>query len=136
MQITTKKEEIIVNHLCDLLDAKKLSFTRFKRIAETFMRRQSKRQNKIVEDLKKSLQTFFNYQLKENDFFVNAKNWTAADLILRRYLNDGCDGFGIINIFDAYDFIITNKQSLIANNMISKKGTNNSGFDLWFNYNF
>ena len=90
-----------------------------------------------LEKLKKGLQGFHLEKLKDEDFFVNDKNYTAADLILRRYLNDcGKSGFGMIRINAGYEFIVKNKEELVTNNMISKSARNNYGFELWNNYKF
>lgn len=89
-----------------------------------------------LEKLKKGLQKFHLEKLKNEDFFVNDKNYTAADLILRRYLNDGKSGFKMVRVKAGYEFILKNKEELITNNMISKSAKNNAGFELWSNYKF
>jgi hypothetical protein len=89
-----------------------------------------------LEKLKKGLQRFHQDNLENKDFFVNEKKYTAADLIVRRYLNDGTSGFGMIKIKTGYKYILKNKQFLIQNNMLSQSAKNNSGFELWANYKF
>ena len=67
---------------------------------------------------------------------VNDKKWTLADLVIRQYLNNGGDGFGMKNVRDNYDFLVEHKEELIKYNMVSKEGANNSGFNLWKNYKY
>ena len=67
---------------------------------------------------------------------VNDEKWTLADLFVRQYLNNGGDGFGMENVRDNYDFLVEHKEELIKYNMISKIGTNNSGFNLWNDYKY
>lgn len=88
----------------------------------------------IVEKLKKGLQRFHQEKLKNEDFFVNDEKYTAADLIVRRYLNDGTSGFGMVQVAAGYRYILKNKQALIDNNMLSKEARNNYGFQVWTNY--
>ena len=64
------------------------------------------------------------------------KNWSAADLIIRQYLNNGASGFGIRNVKDGYNFLKENKELLISLKMVSRDGVNNSGLKLWSNYQF
>jgi len=87
-----------------------------------------------LEKLKKGLQRFHKNKLSDEDFFVNEEKYTAADLIVRRYLNDGASGFGMQRVKEGYDYILKNKQALIENNMLSKEARNNYGFELWTNY--
>jgi len=72
----------------------------------------------------------------EKTHIVNDKLWTPADLFIRQYLNNNSDGFGMHDVHKIYQFLKKNKQILIDNNMINKKGTNNFGFTLWENYDF
>jgi len=67
---------------------------------------------------------------------VNDDHWTLADLFVRQYLNNGDDGFGMVNVEEMYHFICDNKQLLIDNNMLSDYGRNNSGIPLWDNHDF
>ena len=67
---------------------------------------------------------------------VNDKLWTLADLFARQLLNNGGDGFGMVNVREMYDLLCENKQLLLDNNMINKEADNNSGYPLWDNYEF
>lgn len=90
-----------------------------------------------LEKLKKELQRFHLEKLEEKDFFVNNQTYTAADLIVRQYLNNGPNsGFGMIRIQEGYDYIVQNKEELISNNMLNKSAANSSGIKLWDNYKF
>ncbi len=74
--------------------------------------------------------------LKHAPIKVNEESWTLADLFARLWLNNGCDGFGMVNVKKMYDLLCENKQLLIDNNMISKEARNNYGIPLWEEYNF
>lgn len=90
-----------------------------------------------LEKLKKGLQRSHLEKLTDQDFFATDQKYSAADLIVRRYLNDGSkSGFGMIKIKSGYHFILKNKKELIDNNMLSNSAKNNSGFELWSNYKF
>ena len=65
---------------------------------------------------------------------VNEENWTIADLFIRQYLNNGCDGFGMENVAKVYEYLVKHKEELIEYNLLSKEGTNNFGFTLWNDY--
>ena len=67
---------------------------------------------------------------------VNRKKWTLADLFIRQELNNGCDGFGMVNVRKMFNLLSKHKQLLIDNDMLSKDGYNNSGFPLWKNHDF
>ena len=67
---------------------------------------------------------------------VNDEYWTLADLFIRQWLNNGCNGFEMVNVKKMFNLLSKHKQLLIDNNMLSKDGYNNSGFPLWKNYNF
>lgn len=67
---------------------------------------------------------------------VNAEKWTLADLFIRQWLNNGCDGFGMKNVCGTYVWLKTIKNDLIKNDLISPCGLNNSGFTLWTKYDF
>ena len=67
---------------------------------------------------------------------VNEEEWTLADLFARQLLNNGGDGFDMVNVRQMYEMLCQNKQLLLDNNMISKVGRNNSGYPLWEDYNF
>jgi len=66
---------------------------------------------------------------------VNRDNWTIADLFIRQHLNNGCDGFGMENVAEVYDYLVKHKGKLMEYNLLSKDGMNNFGFTLWKNYN-
>ncbi len=66
----------------------------------------------------------------------NDKSWTIADLFIRQFLNNCCDGFGMRNVEKMYYFLLKHKSDLIKYNLISKNGYNNSGYPLWSDYNF
>jgi hypothetical protein len=65
---------------------------------------------------------------------VNKEVWTLADLLVRQWLNNGGDGFEMVNVYEGYEFVKEHKQELIDNNMLSKEGFNNAGFRIWDNY--
>lgn len=67
---------------------------------------------------------------------TNEMWWTLADLFIRQELNNGCDGFGMVNVRKMFNLLSKHKQLLIDNDMLSKDGYNNSGFPLWKNHNF
>tara|TARA_R100000008_G_scaffold75864_1_gene55325 strand:+ start:1963 stop:2271 length:309 start_codon:yes stop_codon:yes gene_type:complete len=67
---------------------------------------------------------------------TNETYWTLADLFARQWLNNGWDGFGMVNVEKMYNLLCEHKQLLIDNDMISRNARNNSGFPLWKNYNF
>ena len=66
---------------------------------------------------------------------VNRENWTIADLFIRQHLNNGSDGFGMMNVAKVYKYLVGHKEELIECNLLSKDGINNFGFTLWTNYN-
>ena len=69
-------------------------------------------------------------------------NWSPCDLIAREELNNGggsAGGFlGITptECHKCYYFMKENKQLFIDKDLISKTAWNNSGFQLWDNYDF
>ena len=63
----------------------------------------------------------------EKSITVNGKLWTLADLFIRQYLNNMCDGFGLRDVYDVYHYLVSNKDYLIRYNLVSKDGFNNSG---------
>ena len=71
---------------------------------------------------------------KENYLFVNNDYYTLADLIARQYINNGCDGFGMVKVHEAYRFVVNNLEHLKTHNMISETATNNFGITLWENW--
>jgi hypothetical protein len=66
----------------------------------------------------------------------NEEKWSIADLFIRQYLNNGGDGFGMKNVYNMYQHLLSNKALLLKHNLISKDAWNNSGFILWEDYNF
>ena len=64
------------------------------------------------------------------------KFWTVADLFIRQYLNNACDGFGMENVEEIFQYLVTVKKELVDFKLISKDGFNNSGFSLWKDYDF
>tara|TARA_R100000234_G_scaffold24197_2_gene13898 strand:+ start:4682 stop:4966 length:285 start_codon:yes stop_codon:yes gene_type:complete len=76
-----------------------------------------------------------NYE-DEAPIYVNDEKWTLADLFIRQWLNNGWDGFGMINVKEMFEFLSKHKQVLIQHGMLTKDGYNNFGFPLWKNYNF
>jgi hypothetical protein len=67
---------------------------------------------------------------------INNDYWTMADLFIRQWLNNGSDGFDMVNVEHVYKVLKDHKDLLISENMVSKNGFNNSGFPLWADYNF
>jgi len=68
--------------------------------------------------------------------YVNDESWTIADLFIRQELNNGCDGFGMVNVREMFELLTEHKGLLIENNMLSVEGWNNMGFSLWKEYDF
>tara|TARA_B100000683_G_C12469936_1_gene547411 strand:- start:493 stop:978 length:486 start_codon:yes stop_codon:yes gene_type:complete len=62
--------------------------------------------------------------------------WSLPDLFIRQWLNNHQDGFGLKNVGAVYTYLVGARDELIANNFISKDGSNNSGYPLWKNYDF
>lgn len=68
--------------------------------------------------------------------------WTPADLVAREYLNNGCGsargflGISCDTCEKCYRYMCEIKEELIAQDLISEKAVNNSGFPLWSNYEF
>ena len=69
---------------------------------------------------------------------VNSANdavvWTLCDLFVRQWLNNGADGFGMINVEKMYELLVDNLDVLIENDMLNEDGYNNFGFPLWSEY--
>jgi|TARA_B100001094_G_C18071017_1_gene740010 hypothetical protein len=87
----------------------------------------------IIDELIVTLQS--NYD-DDAPIEVNGEYWTLADLFIRQWLNNKCDGFGMNNVEAMFNLLSKHKQLLIDNNMLSKDGRNNSGFPLWNDYEF
>jgi len=96
----------------------------------------NKTKNEIIEYLLSNCADENRITMKDKKYHkVNDKNWTIADLFIRQQLNNGCDGFGMENVYEVYDYLLENKEQLIEYDLLSKDGFNNSGFPLWKNYN-
>jgi hypothetical protein len=67
---------------------------------------------------------------------ANDKQWTPADLFIRQYLNNLSDGFGMKQVVKVYEFLCKHKTILVGLNLVSKNGVNNSGYQLWKDYDF
>ena len=90
--------------------------------------------NTILEHLKSNM--FEDCNLKRAPPLGSENTWSWADLFIRQWLNNGGDGFGMINVYDVYEYLCHIKEDLIKYKMISKVGFNNSGYPLWKDYNF
>ena len=80
-----------------------------------------------------------NYEEQPEDKIVDSSSrtlWTLADLFIRQYLNNGCDGFGLKNVKNVFEYLIKKKDDLIKFNLVSKDGYNNSGYPLWKDFAF
>lgn len=89
------------------------------------------------QELNNKLLEFFTVKdeySKEAYSQVNTEVWTLADLLVRQWLNNGGDGFEMVNVQEGYMFVKEHKQELIDNNMLSKEGFNNAGFRIWDDY--
>ena len=96
-----------------------------------------KTKNEIIEYLVSNCSDEYKITMKDKKYYkVNDKNWTIADLFIRQQLNNGCDGFGMENVYEVYNYLLENKEQLIEYDLLSNDGFNNSGFPLWKNYNF
>ena len=73
---------------------------------------------------------------KEIYHTVNDEKYTLADLVIRQYLNNGGNGFGMVNVENNYFWLKEIKDDLIKHNLVSESAKNNFGFPLWENYNF
>ena len=67
---------------------------------------------------------------------VNNDQWTIAELFIRQWLNNQCDGFGMKNVRKMYEYLCGRKTELIEYNLVGPYGRNNSGFTLWNDYEF
>lgn len=65
---------------------------------------------------------------------VNDDEWTLVESFVRQYINNGIDGFGLLNVEECFDYIMDNIDFIIEQDMISEKGWNASGYELWSNY--
>lgn len=97
---------------------------------------------KSLEELKKYLLS--NLKTKEDKieysqekfWVLNKENWTLPDLFIRQWLNNGSNGFGLVRVKQVYQKLCENKDLLIELKVVNKDGYNNSGFELWKDYNF
>jgi hypothetical protein len=88
---------------------------------------------------KEQLVKLMSENIKQDDrtpITIHEDYWTMADLFIRQWLNNGSDGFDMVNVEHVYDILVNHKDLLISENMVSKSGLNNSGFPLWVDYNF
>ena len=106
-----------------------------KKIQEILNKEKNITKEEIIERLLKDFEDKEEMK-KEKYHNVNDKSWTLADLVIRQYLNNGGDGFDMVNVEENYKWLKTIKDDLIKYNLLSKEGTNNSGFTLWENYKF
>ena len=90
-----------------------------------------------------AMSEIINYMLQYTDdaafteyhYIVNNTKWTLADLFIRQWKNNMCDGFGLVNVYEVYMYLVDHKEDLIKYNLLSKNGINNCGYSLWENYN-
>ena len=95
------------------------------------------KKEKRIDELQAVLLNHFDDKEHYSDIVyrtVNDEYYTLADLIARQWLNNACDGFGMVNIYKGYYFIKEHLDELKALNMISESAKNNSGFTLWNGY--
>ena len=52
----------------------------------------------------------------------NATKWTVADLFIRQWLNNGCDGFGMINVEEMFEYLLSKRDVLVEKRLISEGG--------------
>lgn len=71
---------------------------------------------------------------KEYPARTSDDEWTLVEHFVRQYLNNGSDGFGMVNVEECFDYIMDNIDFIIEQDMISEKGWNKSGQELWSNY--
>ena len=85
--------------------------------------------NELIETLRS------NYD-DEAPIEVNDEQWTLADLFARQWLNNGWDGYGMVNVEEMYNLLCEHSEMLVEENMISERGYNNFGFPLWEDFDF
>ena len=89
--------------------------------------------NEIMETLKKNT----HHSVLQNP--KPSKNtWSLPDLFIRQYKNNYVfgDGFGLKNVEEMYNFLLSKKETLKRLGMIRRHGWNNCGYPLWINYDF
>ena len=104
-----------------------------------------------MNNLPKFLTNAIKKVMEHNEYYDSMKTanvcetysvWTPCDLIIREALNNGggsAKGFlGLTkaNCLKCYDYMVNNRQTLIDQDLVSKKGWNNFGIILWDNYQF
>ena len=52
----------------------------------------------------------------------NATRWTVADLFIRQWLSNGCDGFGMINVEAMFEYLVSKRDVLVEKRLISEGG--------------
>lgn len=65
---------------------------------------------------------------------VSDNQWTLVELFVRQYLSNGSDGFLMVNVEESFDYIMDNIDFIIEQDMISERGFNKSGNELWTDY--
>ena len=64
------------------------------------------------------------------------KRLTVAQLFIKQFLNNGCDGFGLRSVKTMYKLLCKNRDVVIKTNMIGPDLSNNAGYPLFSNYQF
>ena len=91
-------------------------------------------QEVILAKLRMHIQGLTEYWDYEDLPTLNA--WSLADLFLIQHIVHGCDGSGLSNVSDMYAMLTREKATLVKYKMISEKGWNSKGEQLWSNYQF
>ena len=65
---------------------------------------------------------------------TNKEEWTLVEAFVRQYLNNGSDGFGLLNVEECFNYIMDNIDFIIEQDMISETGWSKAGYALWTNY--
>ena len=107
----------------------------YKKIQEILNKEKIITKEEIIERLLKGYDNKEEMK-REKYHIINDVYWTIAELVIRQYLNNGGDGFDMINVEENYMWLKTIKDDLIKYNLLSKEGTSGSGFTLWKNYKF
>ena len=80
------------------------------------------------------IQSHYDNTQGEVSYYVNNDTWSLAELFVRQYLNNRCDGFGLSNVLNVYHYLRNHKEELVQYKMIGETGYNNFGYQLWSNY--
>jgi hypothetical protein len=90
------------------------------------------------EIIDRLLEDFEDKEEMSKEIYHNANpfKWTLPELMIRQFLNNGGDGFGMTNVEYNYGWLKSIKEDLIKHNLISSDGLNNAGYPLWLDYNF